>query len=116
LGWISVDDAAQYLVFVLTFQTFGIFGTRVIDPFAAPVANAMGFLVQTITIARLQSLFLTIDGGFAGVGFLGHWCTDWRWIGLGLFFFGFGGQTAGYVSVEDCAEDNQTDFHFSRFV
>lgn len=60
---ISVDDAAQDLPLRGALQTFGTFRTGIVDPFAAPVADAMRVIVQTITIARVQRLLLTVDVG-----------------------------------------------------
>jgi len=52
LRWISIDDTAQYLIGCGTLQTFRSVGAFIVDPFAV-VANAMGGIVQTITIARI---------------------------------------------------------------
>jgi hypothetical protein len=82
---IFIDDSTQDLPFIRTFQTFRITRARVIDEIAV-IANTIGIIVQTITIARLQSLLLTVDGSFASFGFGRLWRCDWidrrRWFGL----------------------------------
>jgi hypothetical protein len=76
LGRIFIDDSTQDLPFIRTFQTVRITRARVIDEIAV-IANAIGIIVQTITIARLQSLLLTVDRSFARFGFGRlRWC-DW---------------------------------------
>jgi hypothetical protein len=107
------------------FQTFGTFGTLVIDPFAAPIANAMRMVVQAITIARVQRLVLAIDIGCARVGFIGSWrvCgSSWciggsDGIAIRLSFFGIGWSTASDVDVEHShRKDDESQLHCRYFV